>query len=141
MKHNSLLIIFSLLLAVFTASCGKADKSFDSELCRSLSLKIENHAPLDNNDYAAMIDQNEAILQYLVERTREIAEMPDSLHESEWRALSADPEYLERFGYMFTIGSALHRAELNNELSSKNESAYASLDHYNQELIEYTDRF
>lgn len=141
MKHISLPLILSLALTIFAASCGKTDKSFDSELCRNLSVKIESRTPLDNDDYAAMIDQNEAILQYLVDRTREISELPDSLHESEWRALTSDPEYLERFGYMFTIGSALYRADMNNELSSRNKRAYSSLDHYNQQLIEYSEQF
>ena len=53
----------------------------------------------------------------------------------------AEPEYLERFGYMFTLGSALYQAEIRGRLNEDNAEAYGALDDYNSLLADYTDRF
>lgn len=124
------------------AACSyTASTHYDGELCRDLSAKIESRDSLTSRDYSDMIGQNEAILQYLVDRSRSIAELPDSMRSAAWRSLTADPEYLERFGYMFTIGSALYRADNDGRLDSRNAANYAALDKYNEQLIEYSERF
>lgn len=88
-----------------------------------------------------MISQDEAILQYLVERTKEISELPDSVRSNAWRNLTANPEYLERFGYMFTLGSALYSAERNGSLDKSNSKKFEALDRYNEDLIRYSERY
>lgn len=118
--------------AVFT-------KDYDSALCADLSAKIERRDSLSQQDYRNMIAQNEAILKYLIDRTSAISELPDSCRYPAWRAMTAEPEYLERFGYMFTLGSALYQAELNGKLDEDNTEAYDELDDYNTRLADYTD--
>lgn len=130
-------------LFIFIVSCcsGGSGAAYDSELCRNLSIKIERRDSLTSEDYSEMIAQDEAILQYLVERTKEISEQPDSTRSDAWRTLTADPEYLERFGYMFTLGSALYKAERNGSLDKGNSKKYEALDKYNEELVRYNERF
>lgn len=126
-------------------SCGKKSvsvpKGYDSDVCAGLSVKIEDRDSLTQDDYARMIAQNEAILQYLIDRTSKISELPDSSRYTAWRMLISEPEYLERFGYMFTIGSALYQADMSGRLDEDNAEAYAALDDYNVKLADYTDRF
>lgn len=139
---KKILLILPLFIVILSC-CGKGgavfSKDYDSELCSELSTKIERHDSLTQHDYRNMIAQNEAILQYLIERTSAISELPDSCRYQTWRAMTAEPEYLERFGYMFTLGSALYQAELNGKLDEENSEAYDELDDYNTRLADYTD--
>ena len=131
-----------LVLALLFAACsgGGIDATYSSEKCEELALKIERRDSLSQKEYAEMIGQNAAILKYLVEKTREISEEPQSDHLSSWRQLLAEPEYEERFSYMFTIGSALYQADIEGRLNDRNKKAYASLDQYNQELAVLSER-
>ena len=52
----------------------------------------------------------------------------------------ADPEYMERFSFMFTLGSALYQADADGRLDENNRGLYKKLDRYNQELAEYSER-
>ncbi|MEZ3576098.1 MAG: hypothetical protein K1W01_01250 [Muribaculaceae bacterium] len=131
--------LFTILLCCCSKGGVAFTKDYDSELCADLSTKIERHDSLTQQDYRNMIAQNEAILKYLIERTAAIGEQPDSCRYQSWRAMTAEPEYLERFGYMFTLGSALYRAELNGRLDEDNTEAYDELDDYNTRLADYTD--
>lgn len=138
------ILLILALLPLIMISCGKhagIPKGYDAEECSRLSTLIERHDTLSQRDYSCMIAQNEAILQYLIDRTKQISELPDSCRYPAWRTLTAEPEYLERFGYMFTIGSALYQADINGKLDEDNREAYASLDDYNSKLADYTDRF
>ena len=87
-----------------------------------------------------MIGQNEAILQYLIEQSKKIADEPQDERNGSWRTLLADPDYMERFSYMFTLGSALYQADVDGCLDSRNKELYHKLDKYNQELADYSDR-
>lgn len=135
-------IVYSVAALVVLASCGAGGSvSYDPELCTELSKKIERHDSLTQDDYSHIIDQNGEILKYLVGRASQVSELPDSSRTSAWRALLAEPEYLERFGYMFTLGSALYQADTQGRLDKTNSRRYAELDRYNERLAEYTDRY
>ncbi|MDE5661710.1 MAG: hypothetical protein K2I04_03670, partial [Muribaculaceae bacterium] len=96
-----------LLLSLLTACSGRSvDAEYNADVCEELSIKIERRDSLSQEEYTRMIGQNEAILRYLVEQSKAIAEEPSGNRSGSWRQLLADPEYLERFGYMFTLGSA-----------------------------------
>ena len=139
------ILTFLTVVLIMLVSCGKNGISvpagYDSELCAALSVKIEGRDSLSQVDYAMMIAQNEAVLQYLIDRTSKLSELPDSCRYTAWRMLTSDPEYLERFGHMFTIGSALYQADMSGRLDEDNAEAYAALDDYNVKLADYTDRF
>lgn len=138
-------ILLLLPLIIFLCGCGRKStwfpQDYDADVCAELATKIERHDSLSQDDYAAIIAQNKAILQYLIDRTSNITELPDSCRYQAWRTLTAEPEYLERFGFMFTLGSALYQADLNQRLDSDNAQAYATLDDYNNKLADFTDRF
>lgn len=131
----------ALFILVLACCSGGAGAAYDSGLCHDLSIKIESRDSLTSKDYSEMISQDEAILQYLVERTKEISELPDSVRSNAWRNLTANPEYLERFGYMFTLGSALYSAERNGSLDKSNSKKFEALDRYNEDLIRYSERY
>lgn len=135
-------ILYSAVAIVALMSCSTdGSVSYDPDLCTELSKKIERRDSLSQKDYSQIIDQNGEILKYLVGRASTVAEMPDSCRTRAWRELLAEPEYLERFGYMFTLGSALYQAESQGRLDKKNARRYAELDRYNERLAEYTDRY
>lgn len=140
MKHLPLIIV-TLIAATLFACNGDGSTEYDGELCRELSIKIESRDSLTSSDYSEMIAQDEAILRYLVARTKELSELPDSSRCNAWRNLTASPEYLERFGYMFTLGSALYTADRNGTLDSRNANRFKALDKYNEELAAYSDRY
>lgn len=140
MKLYSTLIGLSLVLLLAACSGSSIDATYNSETCEALALKIERNDSISQEEYTAMIGQNEAILKYLVEKSREINEAPEGEHFSSWRELLANPEYMERFSYMFTIGSALYQANADGMLNDDNKKAYAELDKYNQQLAEFSDQ-
>ena len=135
-------VILSALSAFLLAACSASDwhQAYDSDVCNELATKIDSRQPLTQQDYASMIAQNEDILKYIIERSRTISEMPDSVRSGAWRDLLADPEYLERFSYMFTIGSSLYQADADGLLDKENADHYAELDRYNADLAAITDR-
>lgn len=100
---------------------------------------IDGRDSLTQADYTAMIAQSEDILKFLIKRTKDISDEPESMRPGAWRQLLADPEYLERFGYMFTLGSALYQADTSGRLDADNARRFASLDNYNQVLAELCD--
>lgn len=130
--------ILAALVSVMAVSCSKAP-AYDSEVCEELAVRIERRDSLSQKDYRAMIAQNEAILIYLIDQSRKIAEEPADDRNGSWRQLLADPEYLERFSNMFTIGSALYQADADGKLDSDNKKRYDALDKYNRELADYSD--
>lgn len=130
-----------LLLSLLTACSGRSvDAEYNADVCEELSIKIERRDSLSQEEYTRMIGQNEAILRYLVEQSKAIAEEPSGNRNGSWRQLLADPEYLERFGYMFTLGSALYQAEAEGKLDKENSRLYNNLDRYNKELADYSDK-
>lgn len=141
MKPSSLLSIIFVGAAACSCSHVHVSTDYDAALCEELSLRIERHDSITQDDYARMIGQNEAILKYLVDETKQVSELPDSLRNEAWRSLTNNPEYLERFGYMFTLGSALYSAQIEDRLDKSNQKAYEALDDYNTSLAEYSDRF
>jgi len=140
MKLHILITAFSALLFVAASSCSDWHQDYDSAVCNELAVKIDSRQPLTQQDYASMIAQNEDILKYIIARSRAISEMPDSIRSDAWRDLLADPEYLERFSYMFTLGSTLYQADADGLLDSDNAKHYAELDRYNADLAAITDR-
>lgn len=132
------LIIISTLLA----SCGRteAEVDYNSEVCEDLSVKVERREPLSQEEYSRMIGQNAAILRYLIEENRKIADLDADERNDAWRNLLADPDYMERFGYLFTLGSALYQADADGKLDEHNRQLYAGLDEYNRRLAEYSER-
>lgn len=142
MKFKYLVIvIIAVAMAALTGCHGDAiDADYNSNTCETLAIKIERRDSLSQHDYAQMIGQNEAILRYLVEESKRVSGEPDSLRSNAWRNLLADPAYLERFGYMFTLGSALYQADVDGKLDKQNKRAYDALDQYNSQLAEYASR-
>lgn len=135
------LIVYIMLLPLLAACGGRSVPSdYDSATCTDLSVRIERRDSLTQYDYACIIAQNRAILEYLVERAGDIDGLPDSLRYTAWRELLAEPEYLERFGYMFTLGSALYNADVDGLLDDDNSRAYAELDTFNHRLATLADR-
>ena len=136
-----LFILPVLAVALFCGCSGReVSTDYNGELCENLAMRIESRDSLPQLDYAEMIGQNEAILKYLIEQAERLSEEPDSLRNGEWRLLTADPVYMERFGYMFTLGSALYSARLEGLLDEENIDAYDALDKYNERLADYADR-
>ena len=138
------LYFFALPVFIFlTAACSSDivdSASYDSEVCEELAVKIERHDSITQPEYEQMICQNGAILRYLIEKSREIAKEPQGDRTNSWRDLLADPEYMERFSFMFTLGSALYQADAGGRLDENNRELYKKLDRYNQELAEYSER-
>lgn len=134
-------LTYLIILLLLTACGGREiDSTYSSSTCEELAVMIEQRDSISQEQYTAMIGQNEAILKYLVSQSKRIAEQPDSLRQDSWRELYADPEYMERFGYMFTLGSALFQAQLAGKLDKYNQRQYDNLDKYNKELAEYSER-
>ncbi len=135
MKH--LLYTMLILLAVTAASCGSRTASpYDAAECQRLCVMAERGDSISQQDYAAMIDQSSHILRYIAERNEEVCRLPEDSRCQAERALHADPEYMERFGYMFTLGSTLYKANANGSLDRANREAYQELDRYNQRLAD-----
>lgn len=135
--------LFSIiLLGLAMSACGFDDEAaeYDSDTCAALAVKVERREAISQEEYRDMIGQNEAILCYLIEKSREIAEEPSDQRNDSWRNLLADPDYMERFGYMFTLGSALYQADADGKLDAENKKRYDALDKYNRELAEYSER-
>lgn len=137
---KSFRIFLVLLLTVIVTACSHGGDSYDSALCRSLASKIEKHEELTQRDYRLMISQNEQILKYLVAQAEQIEHTPETDRGQAWRSLTANPEYMERFGYMFTLGSALYEANASGILDEDNTRLYHKLDEYNERLGDYADR-
>lgn len=140
MKRTVLIAACAALMACVACSSDNWRREYDAALCEELAVKIDSRAQLSQEDYTAMIAQSEDILKYVIERSRLIGDMPDSLRQEAWRGLLAEPEYLERFGYMFTLGSALYEADVNGLLDKRNKARYAELDRYNADLAAVSDR-
>ncbi len=138
MKTLYTLLAGALLLLCAACSSSPAAR-YDGEMCHELSVKIERGDSLSQADYRNMILQNEAILVYLINRTKEVSSEPSDEQAGSWRHLLAEPEYLERFGYMFTLGSALYQADADGHLDSDNKKLYDRLDRYNRELADFSD--
>lgn len=138
---KNLIIPLVLFFAAITAACAHDDwhRSYDADECNRLAIMIDNRDSLTQADYTAMIAQSEDILKFLIKRTKEVSSEPDSLRGVAWRQLLADPDYLERFGYMFTLGSALYQADTSGRLDADNARRFASLDNYNHVLAELCD--
>ena len=136
------IILTAVVALTIAVSCGGSGlhEPFDSETCNALAVKIDSRQPLSQEDYAVMMAQNEDILKYIIERSREISELPDSVRPGAWHDLLADPEYLERFSYMFTLGSTLYQADIDGLLDDRNARSYAELDKYNADLAAISDR-
>ncbi len=130
-------LIQTFILICLAACSGAPD--YDPALCEELAVKIERHDSLSQKEYAAMIGQNEAILRYLIDQSKSIAGEPQDERSGSWRRLLADPEYMERFSYMFTLGSALYQADAEGRLDDDNKRLYGGLDRYNHELADYSD--
>lgn len=128
--------IFALM--VLLASCGGG--GYDPAMCESLAVKIERNDSLTQPEYRDMIVQSEQILKYLVDRSSALEELPADQRYSAYRELLAEPEYMERFSYLFTLGSALYKADTQGALDSSNQQAYRELDEYNTRFAEITDR-
>lgn len=129
-----------VLAAAVALLCSCSVPSYDARVCEDLAIKIERRDSLTQNDYSRMIEQSESILDYLVERNGTLSELPPDERSQAFRSLLADPEYMERFGYMFTLGSALYQAEADSFLNSDNTRAYERLDQYNDRFSEISDR-
>lgn len=131
-------ICIALATVILLSSC--AGTSYNSQTCEELAVKVERHDSLTQSDYRMMIDQSEQILKYLVERSSTLEELPPDQHYAAYRELLADPEYMERFSYLFTLGSALYVADSEGLLDSSNADRYRNLDQYNTRFAEISDR-
>ena len=123
-----------------TASCSRGGADYDRDLCRTLSTKIERHDELSQRDYSLMIEQDRQILQYLISCADDIRNTPVEERDHAWRNLTANPDYMERFGYLFTLGSALYQADIDGSLNEDNARKYKALDEYNERLADYAER-
>lgn len=122
---------FCLLACTLLLNACSSKPDYNSAECEELAVKIGRNEELTQDDYAEMIAQDEAILIYLVEQSQRIAQLPDDQRADAWRELQADPEYLERFGNSFTLGSTLYEADSKGLLDEKNSKAFKALDQYN----------
>lgn len=130
-----------IILGIAFAACDRDDApEYDSSACEALAVKVERREALTQEEYARMIGQNAAILSYLIDKNKAISEIPADSRAEYCRQLLADPEYMERFGYMFTLGSALYQADADGKLDARNKERYDALDKYNRELAEYSER-
>lgn len=132
-------IIAAVALAAAMWQCSTPAPDYDAEACRRLATAIEKRDSITPDMYAEMIGQDQAILVYLVGRAEQLADLPDSLRYGAYRAMVAEPEYLERFGYLFTLGSALYQAQLDGRLKGRNLKRYEALDRYNEQLASFAD--
>ena len=134
------LFAIAITFAVFLTACndkgGDYTSDYSASLCNDLSVRIDHRDSLSQADYTAIIGQTEAIIKYLIESHKRVEQEPADEQASDWRILYADPEYMERFGYFFTLGSALHRADTHHLLDSRNDRLYESLDDYNSQLAQ-----
>ena len=137
-KRFNISVLAALLLCM--ASCGHSAPSYDAELCQKLAEQIDRHQQLTQDDYSAMIGQDIAILRYLIDKNKAVAASSEAERSAEWNRLVHDPEYLERFGYLFTIGSALYQADNDGLLDEANKKAYSEIGRYNSELARYNRR-
>ena len=133
-------IVLFVIITAIAFGCSGGGDSYDATLCHSLALKVERHEDLTQRDYQLMISQNEQILKYLVDQAEQIDHTPEIDRGQAWRSLTANPDYMERFGYLFTLGSALYDANLNGLLDEANASRYHDLDEYNERLGDYSER-
>ncbi|MBD5183237.1 MAG: hypothetical protein HDS99_05535 [Bacteroidales bacterium] len=128
----------SLLCALLLDACndknGDYSDQYNPEVCNDLAVRIDHRDSLSQADYTAMIGQTEAIIKYLISEHKRIEAEPQDEHASDWRVLYSDPDYMERFGYFFTLGSALYRADTKHLFDSRNQRLYKTLDDYNTEL-------
>lgn len=130
-----------LATAGFLTGCGGSlFGGYSSTECERLSIAIERNDSLTQHDYSEMISQSEYILKYLVEKNDAIGELPEDQRLAELRQLRASPEYMERFGYFFTLGSELYQAESRGLLDDSNRRHYAALDEYNTRFSRLADR-
>lgn len=126
MNNNSLnkaiTAIAILLSAVCISSCATG---YDAEICRSLSEKVNRHEKFDQKEYHEMIAQYNDILSYMIAKTEQLSAIPDNFERREKAdKLKQDPEYMERFNYMLTLGSVLYRADVNSLLDMDNKLEY-----------------
>lgn len=131
------------VLTVLAAGCSHTSSSgrgYDPEECEALAVKIERRDSLTQQDYAEMIEQNEQILKYIVSENERVAALAPETRYQATRELRANPDYMERFGYLFTIGSALFQAEREGRLDRSNAAAYSALDSYNESLARVSEQ-
>jgi len=129
---NRFILIICMVCGMTLASCSGA---YSASECERLSDKIVCDEKLSQEDYEDMLVQYEAILKYLISKADKIIEETDKNERSKLRqSIRNDSEYLKRFSYMFTFGSALYQAEVKNELDAKNLNAYKKLDSYVEEF-------
>lgn len=115
---------------------------YDASECERLTNKIVADEPLSQDDYADMLTQYENILRYLIERTDESLEIKDDFERaSHQQALRQDEEFMKRFAYMFTFGSALYMAEVGGELDDSNLERYNKVSEYAEQFAERSERF
>lgn len=127
------IVIFCISIALALASC--TSNRYDSLTCDRLTEKIERRDSLSQKDYKLMIGQSCAILEYLVEKTESVdrIEDPDERHQAS-KLLHADPEFMQRFGHLFTFSSILYQADLAGKLDEDNIRRY-------HDLEEWSDKF
>ena len=140
MKKNRFYISVLAAALLCVASCGHSAPTYDAGLCQKLAEQIDRRQQLTQEDYSSMIQQNIAILQYLIDKNKAVAATPEADRPDEWSRLVHDEDYMERFGYLFTIGSALYQADSDGLLDEANRKAYAEVDRYNSELARYHRR-
>lgn len=133
--------IQKLLIPIICLILASCSGGYDEHACSRLADKVVRDDSLSQKDYAEMMVQYEAILQYLIDRADDIIACDDSERKSEMtRNLRNDEEYGRRFGYMFTFSSALYQAEVRNGLDEKNLKSYRSLERYTDEFARRTER-
>lgn len=115
---------------------------YDASECERLTDKIVNEETLSQDDYSDMLTQYESILQYLIDRTDKTNEISDDFERAkEQQALRQDEEFMKRFSYMFTFGSALYMAEVGGELDDSNLERYNKVMEYVDEFTKSSERF
>ncbi len=118
------LIVYIMLLPLRPpAGAGSVPSDYDSATCTDLSVRIERRDSLTQYDYACIIAQNRAILgvpRGACRRHRRAARQP-ALHGLARAAGRAGIP--GRFGYMFTLGSALYNADVDGLLDDDNSRA------------------
>lgn len=138
MKIGLLIAFFAAIVSLGLTSCSDG---YDAGECERLADMIVRDRALTQDDYAAMIEQYESILKYLIRRADEVLDESDPGRREQLVAdLRSDDEYLQRFSYMFTFGSTLYRAEESDSFDQENRSRYEALDEYVEEFAKRTEQ-
>lgn len=104
-------LMAGVLVMVLLTACGGT--SYNPELCKELSEKIENDQTLTESDYNDMIDQMEAIVKHLDKLDKDAKNDPELE-----KKMTDDKELMDEATYVF--GFAIYLEMNKDKLSADN---------------------